>query len=191
MEAIVFATNNPHKLVEVRQIFGNKFHIKSLSDVNITEDIPETTPTIEGNALQKARYIYDKYKLNCFSEDTGLEVEALNGEPGVDTAHYAGPERSAEANMNLLLQNLEPHTNRAARFKTVIALILDGEEHLFEGIVEGRIGMEKRGTGGFGYDPIFYPSGYKESFAELSSEIKNKIGHRGRAVAGLEAFLMG
>jgi len=163
--------------------------IKSLKDIGCTEEVPETTGTIQGNALQKARYVSENYKVDCFSEDTGLEVEALNGEPGVDTAHYAGPERSADANMALLLKNLGDNPNRGAQFRTIIALILDGKEHLFEGVVRGTITRQKMGTGGFGYDPVFIPDGHTQTFANLPAKIKNGISHRSRALAKLVAFL--
>lgn len=189
MQAIVFATGNPHKIKEVNEILGDSFSIIGLSEIGCLEDIPETSPTIEGNALQKARYVKDNYQKDCFAEDTGLEVEALDGEPGVYSARYAGPQRSASDNMELLLQKLASKDNRRARFKTVVALILDGKEYTFEGIVEGTIGLEKKGDGGFGYDPIFYPEGGKRSFAEMDALEKNAISHRGRAIAKLSAFL--
>ncbi len=189
MQAIVFATANPHKIKEVNEILGNSFSIIGLSEIGCLEDIPETSPTIEGNALQKARYVKDNYQKDCFAEDTGLEVEALDGEPGVYSARYAGPQRSAADNMDLLLQKLASKESRQARFKTVVALILDGKEYTFEGIVEGVIGLEKRGGGGFGYDPIFYPEGGKRYFADMDAVEKNTISHRGRAIAKLSAFL--
>jgi XTP/dITP diphosphohydrolase len=189
MPSIVFATANPHKVREVKEMLQGKFQIASLKDIGCEEDVPETSPTIEGNALQKARYVSQHYQVDCFSEDTGLEIEALNGEPGVFSARYAGPARDAEANMNLVLEKLKGKSNRNARFKTVIALILNGEEHLFEGIVEGVILKEKRGNDGFGYDPIFQPLGYHSSFGEMPSAEKNKISHRARALEKLVAFL--
>ena len=187
---IVFATNNSHKLEEIRQILGESIEVLSLADINCHEDIPETAPTIEGNAMMKARYVYDKYGTPCFADDTGLEVEALDGAPGVYSARYAGSEgHDSEANMRKLLHELEGKENRRAQFRTVIALIeqKDGKPvaHTFEGKIEGHISDEKRGTSGFGYDPIFVPEGYEQSFAELGNEIKNKISHRARAVARL------
>lgn len=189
MQSIVFATANPHKVREVTELLQGKFQIISLKDIGCEEDVPETSPTIAGNALQKAQYVHQHYHVDCFSEDTGLEVEALNGEPGVYSARYAGPSRDADANMALVLERLKGHNNRKARFKTVIALILNGEEHLFEGIVKGTILEEKMGTDGFGYDPIFQPTGYDTSFGQMSSDEKNKISHRARALEKLVAFL--
>ena len=191
---LVFATNNQHKLQEVRQILGDRFEVMGLADIGCHEDIPETAETLEGNALQKARYVKEHYDLDCFADDTGLEVRALNGAPGVHTARYAelfgtGETHDSNANMNLLLRNLENKTDRHARFRTVIALIYKGEEHLFEGIVEGTILHERHGSEGFGYDPIFQPNGYDTSFAEMSPQDKNAISHRGRATAKLAAFL--
>lgn len=193
---IVFATNNSHKLEEIRQILGKSIEVLSLADINCHEDIPETAPTIEGNAMMKARYVYDKYGTPCFADDTGLEVEALDGAPGVYSARYAGGEgHDSEANMRKLLHELEGKENRRAQFRTVIALIeqKDGKPvaHTFEGKIEGHISDEKRGTSGFGYDPIFVPEGYEQSFAELGNEIKNKISHRARAVARLAEYLLG
>ena len=193
---IVFATNNSHKLEEIRQILGKSIEVLSLADINCHEDIPETAPTIEGNAMMKARYVYDKYGTPCFADDTGLEVEALDGAPGVYSARYAGGEgHDSEANMRKLLHELEGKENRRAQFRTVIALIeqKDGKPvaHTFEGKIEGHISDEKRGTSGFGYDPIFVPEGYEQSFAELGNEIKNKISHRARAVARLDEYLLG
>lgn len=193
---IVFATNNSHKLEEIRQILGKSIEVLSLADINCHEDIPETAPTIEGNAMMKARYVYDKYGTPCFADDTGLEVEALDGAPGVYSARYAGGEgHDSEANMRKLLHELEGKENRRAQFRTVIALIeqKDGKPvaHTFEGKIEGHISDEKRGTSGFGYDPIFVPEGYEQSFAELENEIKNKISHRARAVARLAEYLLG
>ena len=187
---IVFATNNSHKLEEIRQIFGSDFEILSLNDIGCHEDIPETANTIEGNALQKAQYIYDHYHMSCFADDTGLEVDALNGAPGVYSARYAGEGHDSEANMKKLLAELGENNNRKARFRTVIALIEEkGDIKTFEGIIEGHIAYEKSGHGGFGYDPIFIPIGYDQSFAELGAEIKNKISHRARAVQKLEKYL--
>ncbi len=190
MIELVFATGNSYKIKEVYEILGDSFQIKGLKDIGCTEEIPETQGTIQGNAIQKAQYVFDHYGgLNCFSEDTGLEVYAINNEPGVDTAYYAGPQRDANDNMNLLLQKLADKDDRKARFRTVIALILNGNLHTFEGIVEGEISLEKKGNGGFGYDPIFIPEGYEQSFGELPSSVKNEISHRGRAVAKLVDFL--
>lgn len=186
---IVFATNNPHKVAEVNEVLGDAFQIILLQEIGCEEDIPETQPTLEGNALQKARYVKENYGTDCFAEDTGLEIEALNGEPGVITARYAGPSRDPYSNINLVLNKLHNKENRNAQFRTVIALILNGEEYLFEGIVKGTIALEKRGTGGFGYDPIFVPEGYDQTFAELSSEIKSEISHRARATRKLTVFL--
>ena len=186
---IVFATNNAHKLQEVAQVVGDKFELATLRECGITEDIPENEPTLEGNALAKARYVYERTGLNCFADDTGLEVEALGGAPGVRSARYAGDEHDFDANNALLLKNLEGESNRKARFRTVIALILGGEAYLFEGIVEGTIIDHMSGTEGFGYDPMFVPEGEIRTFAEMSAEEKNAISHRGRAVAKLVEFL--
>jgi XTP/dITP diphosphohydrolase len=189
-EQLVFATNNKHKLEEVGNILGDAIELLSLNDIECHDDIPETADTLEGNALIKAHYIYDKYHKNCFADDTGLEVEALGGEPGVYSARYAGGDgHDSEANMTKLLNKLEGEENRKARFRTVVALIIDGEEHLFEGIVNGSIIKERRGGKGFGYDPIFVPDGYEETFAELGEEVKNTISHRARAVKKLTQFL--
>ena len=190
---IVFATNNQHKLSEIRQIIGNQIEILSLSDIGCHDDIPETADTLEGNALQKAQYVYDHYHLSCFADDTGLEVDALNGAPGVYSARYAGEGHDSEANMSKLLRELGNNNHRNARFRTVIALILsDGEhveKHIFEGIASGSIIKERRGTEGFGYDPLFLPDGYEMTFAELGNDVKNKISHRAKAVEKLAAFL--
>ena len=186
---LVFATNNKQKLDEVRAIVGDRVEVLSLNDINCHDDIPETADTLQGNALIKARYIYEKYGVNCFADDTGLEVEALNGEPGVYSARYAGEECCSEANMQKLLQNLTGKTNRNAQFRTVIALIIKGEEKLFNGIVKGTITEEKRGDSGFGYDPIFVPEGFSESFAQMSGEQKNSISHRYRATEQLSNYL--
>jgi XTP/dITP diphosphohydrolase len=189
-EQLVFATNNKHKLAEVGDILKERVDILSLNDIDCHDDIPETADTLEGNALIKAHYIYDKYHKNCFADDTGLEVEALGGAPGVYSARYAGGEgHDSEANMTKLLINLNGEANRKARFRTVVALIIDGEEHLFEGIVEGQIIDERRGGQGFGYDPIFVPDGFDKTFAELGEEVKNTISHRSRAVNKLCEFL--
>ena len=186
---IVFATNNAHKLNEVRQVVGNSFEIVSLRECGITEDIPENEPTLEGNALAKARYIYARTGLDCFADDTGLEVDALGGEPGVRSARYATDGHDDEANKRLLLERMSGVENRAAQFRTAVALILDGKEYLFEGIVRGAIAAEQHGEGGFGYDPLFFPEGGDRTFAEMSGEEKNTISHRGRAVRKLAEFL--
>ena len=186
---IVFATNNAHKLREVQQTVGDRFEIVSLKECGITEDIPENEPTLEGNALAKARYIYSRTGLCCFADDTGLEVEALGGEPGVRSARYATDGHDDEANKRLLLERMKGVENRAAQFRTAMALILDGQEYLFEGVVRGKILTSERGEGGFGYDPLFTPEGYSTSFAEMSAEAKNAISHRGRAVRLLAEFL--
>lgn len=190
---IVFATNNSHKLSEIRNILGDSIDILSLSDIDCHTDIPETGDTLEENAMQKAQYIYDLYHLNVFADDTGLEVEALGGEPGVYSARYAGGEgHDSEANMTKLLEKLGENNNRKARFRTVIALLLQKQQLVkkeFEGIVNGEIIRERRGGEGFGYDPIFEPEGYDKTFAELGMDIKNKISHRSRAVAQLADFL--
>lgn len=182
---IVFATNNLHKLEEIRQIIGNKFNILSLKDIDCNEDILETATTLEGNAEIKARYIKEHYGYDCFADDTGLEVEALGGEPGVLSARYAGENHDSQANMELLLKNLSGKENRAARFRTVIALLIGDELTLMDGIVEGVITHERAGDSGFGYDPIFKPNESDVTFAQMSSDDKNKISHRGRATAKL------
>ncbi|WP_405570076.1 non-canonical purine NTP diphosphatase [Winogradskyella sp. Asnod2-B02-A] len=186
---LVFATNNLNKLKEVQAILPQHIKLLSLKEIACNEDIPETQPTIEGNAIQKAEYLKKHYGYDCFADDTGLEVEALNGEPGVFSARYAGPQRNAEDNTNKLLEELEDKPNRKAQFKTVIALHLNGKIHTFTGICKGEITTEKHGEGGFGYDPIFKADGYKKTFAEISLEEKNNIGHRGKAVAQLISFL--
>ncbi|NJC26749.1 RdgB/HAM1 family non-canonical purine NTP pyrophosphatase [Neolewinella antarctica] len=188
--ALVFATNNPNKIAEIQTQLGDAYDFKSLKKIGCTEEIPETSPTLAGNARQKARHVKDNHRHDCFSEDTGLVVDALGGAPGVDTAHYAGPERSAEANNKKILDGLGTRDDRAARFKTFICLILDEEEHLFEGVCEGHIAVAPSGTDGFGYDPIFIPAeGDGRTFAEMSREEKQGISHRGRAVAKLINFL--
>ncbi len=186
---IVFATNNAHKLSEVAQVVGEKFELVTLRECGITEDIPENEPTLEGNALAKARYVYSRTGLNCFADDTGLEVDALGGEPGVRSARYATDGHDDEANKRLLLERMQGVENRAAQFRTAVALIMDGEEYLFEGIVRGDIATEEHGEGGFGYDPLFFPEGGARTFAEMSAEAKNEISHRGRAVRKLAEFL--
>lgn len=191
MHTLVFATNNPHKAREIEQILGGDYRILTLKDIGCEEDIEETENTLEGNALLKARYVKSNYGYDCFSEDTGLEVEALGGAPGVHTARYAGESRSAEANIALLLQNLENKTNRKARFRTIIALITDGNEILLEGICPGQIALSKHGNGGFGYDPVFVPEGYEQTFAELGDDVKNRISHRALATEKLRNILVG
>ena len=186
---LVFATNNKHKLQEVRDIMGSGVEVLSLNDIDCHDDIPETADTLQGNALIKARYIYEKYGIDCFADDTGLEVEALGGEPGVYSARYAGEECNSEANMYKLLHNLTGKKNRNAQFRTVIALIINGEEMLFNGIVKGTITEEKCGTSGFGYDPVFIPEGFSESFAQMDSATKNSISHRYRATKELSNYL--
>lgn len=186
---LIFATNNLHKLEEIQMGVGASFVLKSLSDIDCVDDIPETGDTLEANALQKARYIFTKYGMDCFADDTGLEIDALDGEPGVYSARYAGSERDASANMQKVLAQLKCCDQRKACFRTVIALIINGEEWLFEGRVNGEILTEPRGLEGFGYDPIFKPDGYEVSFAQMSLDEKNKISHRARAVAKLIKFL--
>lgn len=189
MKSLCFATNNMHKLEEVRAALGETFRIVTLAEIGCTVDLPETQPTIEGNALQKARYVRDHFNISCFADDTGLEVDALQGAPGVYSARYAGPQRDSDDNIDLLLRNLDTSRNRSARFKTVIALVNGGEEHLFEGVLEGNILRERQGNGGFGYDPVFQPIGQTISLAELSMDQKNQISHRGMAVRKLVNFL--
>lgn len=186
---IVFASNNLNKIREINNVLGNSFKLLSLRDIGMEEDIPENEATLEGNALLKARFIHNATGMNVFADDTGLETEALNGDPGVHSARFAGENKDSEANIDKLLALLEKKTSRKARFRTVIALILDGKEHLFEGIVEGEIITERRGKMGFGYDPVFLPEGRKLTFAEMDLDEKNKISHRARAFAGLKAFL--
>ena len=186
---LVFATNNQHKLQELQAILGNEIKLLSLKDINCLEEIPEEQPTLEGNARQKSFYVFDKFGYNCFADDTGLEIDALGGEPGVYSARYAGADKDAEANMKKVLENLTKINNRKARFRTVISLIIDGEERQFEGAVEGEILTERKGGAGFGYDPIFQPEGLKFSFAEMELADKNKISHRGRAVQKLVNYL--
>ena len=186
---LVLASNNKHKLEEMRAILGNDIEILSLSDINCHDEIPEEQDTIEGNAMQKAHYIHDKFGVDCFADDTGLEVECLGGEPGVYSARYAGEHPTFADNIAKLLANMDEKENRKARFRTAIALILNGEEHIFEGEVNGQIIKEYRGHNGFGYDPVFLPDGYSQTFAELPAEIKNKISHRGNAAKKLAEFL--
>ncbi|MGL2966026.1 non-canonical purine NTP diphosphatase [Flavobacterium sp. XGLA_31] len=186
---LVFASNNQNKIKEIQLLLPDSIHILSLEDIGCLEEIPETADTIEGNAILKANYVTEKYGYDCFADDTGLEVEALNGEPGVYSARYAGEQRDAEDNMNKVLANLADKPNRSAHFKTVIALNLSGKQTLFTGLVKGRIIDTKRGTNGFGYDPIFVADGYEKTFAELSIEEKSAISHRGLAVSQLVSFL--
>jgi XTP/dITP diphosphohydrolase len=186
---LCFATNNDHKLEEARGILNSKLHLLSLRDIGCNEELPETTDTIHGNSRQKAEYVFKKYKINCFADDSGLEVRALNNAPGVDSAHYAGPQRSHKDNINLLLKNLEGIKNRSARFITIITLIISGESFQFEGILDGRILKEPKGNNGFGYDPIFVPDCFNKTLAEMTMEEKNKISHRARALQKLTEFL--
>ena len=196
MKTLVFASNNAHKLEEIRAILGNKFDVKSLKDIGCNVDIPETGTTFRENALQKARYVKEHFGFDCFADDSGLQVEALGGEPGVYSARYAvknGRQVTAgnkdDANMDVLLEKLAGEENRKACFRTCIALIYEGETHFFDGVVEGHIITEKRGDGGFGYDPLFVPDGYEKTFAELGNEVKNNISQRAKAVEKLAEFL--
>jgi XTP/dITP diphosphohydrolase len=189
MHVLVIASNNKHKIEEMNAILGSSFLLRGLHEIGCFEDLPETQSTIEGNSLQKAKYVCDHYHISCIADDTGLEVEALNGEPGVDSAHYAGPQRNADDNIRLLLENLKGKPNRKARFKTVISLVEPEGFQTFEGIVEGEILDHKRGDDGFGYDPVFLPSGCSRTFAEMSLDEKNLISHRGRAIRKLVEYL--
>lgn len=189
MAELIFATNNAHKLEEVIKICPSGIKIISLNDVGVVDDIPETGSTLSDNASQKAWFIYDKFGKNCFADDTGLEIEALNGAPGVYSARYAGEMRDSKMNMNLVLEQMKHIDARSARFRTVISLILNGSEYQFEGIVNGTIALEPSGNKGFGYDPIFVPEGFDQTFAQLEMDIKNRISHRGRAVEALVEFL--
>jgi XTP/dITP diphosphohydrolase len=189
MKKLVMATANPNKIIEIQSKIGKKYQFLSLSEIGCTEEIPETSDSIEGNALQKARYVYENFGFNCFSEDTGLEIDALDGAPGVITARYAGENKDPHANMEKVLSELHGNSNRKARFKTVIALKIDSNEFLFEGIVYGTISEEKKGEKGFGYDPIFIPDGYDRTYAEMSLEEKNIMSHRALAVEKLKIFL--
>ncbi|HKM93681.1 MAG TPA: non-canonical purine NTP diphosphatase [Prolixibacteraceae bacterium] len=186
---LVFATNNQHKISEVRNILGEHFEILSLSEIGCNDEIPETAETLEENASQKSRYVFEKFGYNCFADDTGLEVEALDMKPGVYSARYAGEQKNSNDNMNKLLVQLDKIKNRKARFKTVISLIIDGHETLFEGIVNGNILTERHGEKGFGYDPIFQPDGYDTSFAQMNLNEKSKMSHRGLAVSKLIDYL--
>lgn len=187
---LVFATNNQHKLGEIQNLLGNQIKLLSLKDISFFEEIPEDYDTLKENALQKATYIYDRFKFNCFADDTGLEIDYLKGAPGVFSARYAGLTCSSEDNVIKVLTEMNGVENRKARFRTVIALILDGEKYFFEGIVDGEILLENHGVGGFGYDPIFRPLGYDKSFAEMNMDEKNNISHRARATKKLVDFLI-
>lgn len=189
MKTIVFATNNKHKLDEVKKITTGLIHIVSLNDIGCQDDIPETADTLEGNAFQKARYIKEHYGYDCFADDTGLEVETLDNAPGIYSARYAGPGHNSEANMQKLLKEMEGKKNRKAHFRTAIAFLFEGKEYLFEGIINGTIIEEKKGATGFGYDPVFMPEGYNQTFAELGDDIKNTISHRALAVKKMADFL--
>ncbi len=189
IKQIIFATNNAHKLSEVQAVLGDRFRLVTLAECGITEEIPEDAPTLEGNALQKARYVHERTGADCFADDTGLEVDALDGAPGVHSARYATDGHDFAANNRLLLRNLAGAADRSAHFRTVIALILDGREYLFEGRVDGRITESEAGCGGFGYDPLFVPEGFDKTFAEMGADEKNAISHRGRAVRRLVEFL--
>ena len=186
---LVFATNNKNKVREINALLGDKFKIYSLAEINCFDEIPETADTLEGNALQKARYVSERYGYDCFADDTGLEVKSLDGRPGVYTARYAGEDCTAEDNMRKLLQEMEGVADRSARFRTVIALIINGEEKLFEGAVEGNISEAKSGEEGFGYDPVFIPEGHSRTFAQMDLEEKNSMSHRGRAIRELVEYL--
>lgn len=186
---LVFATNNQHKLEELQALLGSKIRLLSLNDIGCSDEIPEEQPTLEGNASQKAFYVFNKFGFNCFADDTGLEIEALNGEPGVYSARYAGEEKNPQANMNKVLRLMEKINNRKARFRTVISLVVDGKEVQFEGVVDGEILTEKQGDKGFGYDPLFKPAGFQKTFAEMNMTEKNSISHRGRAVEKLVNYL--
>ncbi|MFT4777632.1 MAG: XTP/dITP diphosphohydrolase [Flavobacteriales bacterium] len=189
MKKLVFATNNKNKRDEVARMLEGKYEVLTLEDIGCHVDIVEDANTLEGNALIKAKYVLDHYNLDCFADDTGLEVEALNGDPGVITARYAGPERDNMANMQKVLSNLEAHSNRRAQFRTAVCLIQNGITHQFEGIATGTIAAQKSGTEGFGYDPIFKPTGEKRTFAEMTQDEKNAISHRGQAIEKLIDFL--
>jgi XTP/dITP diphosphohydrolase len=186
---LIFATQNQNKVNELKQLMPDFIELLSLKDIDCDDDIPETAPTLEGNAILKAHFVFENYNVNCFADDTGLEIEALNNEPGVFSARYAGPQKEAIDNMNLVLEKLENQTNRKARFRTVICLIINGKQYLFEGIVKGEITLNKSGGKGFGYDPIFKPDGFNKTFAEMTIAEKNEISHRGIAVKKLIEFL--
>lgn len=188
MLKLVFATNNKNKIKEIKHLIGNSIELLNLEDIGCLEEIPETADTIEGNAIQKAQYVYEKYGYNCFADDTGLEIETLNGEPGVYSARYAGEQKNPEDNMNKVLEKLKEKSNRKAQFKTVVALIIDGKLTCFEGIVKGEITREKSGSEGFGYDPIFKPNDYDKTFSEMDLDEKNIISHRAIATKKLIQF---
>jgi XTP/dITP diphosphohydrolase len=187
---LALATNNEHKLEEILAVIGDKFELNTLKQIGCFDELPETGNTLEANSLQKAQYIWDKFKINCLSDDSGLEVKALNGRPGVDSAQYAGPQRSHEDNMNLLLKNLAYKTNFEAQFRTILTLIIDGKVNQFEGIVTGKIVKTKAGNQGFGYDPIFMADGYDKTFAEMSIAEKNNLSHRARALSKMVEYLV-
>jgi XTP/dITP diphosphohydrolase len=189
MKKLVIASANQHKIKEIFEILEGQFPIISMYDIGCREELPETMDTIEGNAVQKADYLYEHYQVDCFSEDTGLEITALNGEPGVKSARYAGDDRDSEANIDLVLEKLQGQSDRSARFRTVIALWLDGNRYTFEGIAPGGIITERRGTGGFGYDPVFLPDGCDQTFGEMPDDLKNRISHRYKALMELKKFL--
>lgn len=186
---LIFATHNSNKAIEIQKLLPEDFQVLTLDDIDFHEEIPENEPTIEGNSAFKAQFIYNKFEMNCFADDTGLEIEALNGRPGVHSARYAGENKNSDANIERVLEELNGIENRNARFKTVITLIIDGEQYIFEGIVNGRIIDEKRGTNGFGYDPIFIPENETRTFAEMELTEKNKFSHRARALEKMIAFL--
>lgn len=191
MKTICFATNNQHKLDEVKkQLAGSEFHVVSLNEIGCFDELPETQDTLEGNSWQKADFVFKKFGTSCFADDTGLEVAALNGAPGVHSAYYGGEQRSSDANIQRLLDNLHNEQNRAAQFRTIITFIEPAGIHTFEGIVQGKILTEKKGSHGFGYDPVFQPEGYDRSFAEMSIDEKNNLSHRARAVAKFISFLL-
>ncbi|WP_374166901.1 RdgB/HAM1 family non-canonical purine NTP pyrophosphatase [Arcticibacter sp. MXS-1] len=189
MKTLVFATNNKHKLEEVQALIGNRFRLQTLEEIGCTDDIPETGTTFHENASQKSHFLLEHFHVDCFSDDSGLEVDALNGEPGVYSARYSGS-RDPQTNLGLVLEKMRGMSNRSARFRCVISLLQDGEEHFFEGVVEGQITEEASGTAGFGYDPIFIPAGYQQTFSEMPAEEKNRISHRGQAVSKLVEFLI-
>jgi len=187
---LCFATNNAHKLEEVKSLLPVEIKLLSLKEIGCFDELPENQNNIEGNAIEKARFIFEKYGIDCFADDSGLEVDALHGAPGVDTAHYAGPERDADKNMDLLLSKMQTKINRKAQFKTVFVLFWQGEMYEFTGLISGEIATEKKGKNGFGYDPVFIPNGYSETFAELGAEVKNKMSHRAMATKQLVDFLL-
>jgi XTP/dITP diphosphohydrolase len=190
MKKLVFATNNPHKLEEVRAILQQKFEVAGLADIGCHKEIPETGTTLEENASIKSHYVVNQYQTDCFADDTGLEVDAMDGKPGVYSARYAGKNASYEQNVDKLLQQMEGKDKRKARFRTVVSLVMEGKEYLFEGAIEGKIIHERKGSGGFGYDPVFVPDGYTQTFAEMNANMKNSISHRAKAVQKLADFLL-